>query len=297
MSAEGSKPRAADIALEILRPACTTVTFSGTFPEKIRAMANAGFTLTEVWMSDLFEHAEGPDVAVRIMKDHGVAPVALQALRNFEGCPREEFASKLRLATAYLDICASQGIPTLVLAANTSLGAEGGTQRLIDDLGALGDLAAERGVNVAFEPIAWASHLGTLQAAVPVLAALRHDHIGLQIDTFHVSQEAGGAQRVAGLGTDVPVFMVEVSDHFPMDFDVLTLSRAYRLFPGEGSSNLSDQAAALAHIGYTGPLVVEVFNAYYRTCDRDTVAGKAFRSLARFRQEVRPEDSESSTNT
>lgn len=264
----------------------TTVTWAGSFSEKIRAMRAAGFACTEIWMSDLFEHPEGPDVARRILDDNGVRPVALQALRNFEGCPRAARAARLQLATAYLDICASQGIPVLVLAANTDAAADGNRQHLLDDLGALGDLAAARGVKVAFEPIAWATHMRTLSEAIPLLAELSHDHVGLQVDSFHVSQEAGGTDTLRRGGAAVPIVLVEVSDHVPMNTDLRTLSRAYRLFPGEGASNLPDLAAALGSLAYDGPLIVEVFNAYYRTCDRDAVARTAFESLLRFRDQM-----------
>ena len=38
---------------------CTTATFGGKLPEKLRAMQSAGFAATEFWPRDLFENA-GP---------------------------------------------------------------------------------------------------------------------------------------------------------------------------------------------------------------------------------------------
>lgn len=245
-------------------------------------MADAGFQQTEIWMSDLFEHPEGPDIAMKVLAEYDVKPLALQALRNFEGCPRESLTVKRQMAIAYLDICAALEIPLLVLASNSSSIAMGQTQCLVDDLGMLGDLASERRVRVAYEPIAWATHMGTLERAVPILAKLSHPGVGLQLDSFHVSYEAKGVQRIKALDPDVKVFLAEVSDHPALKAAAVEVSRAYRLFPGEGSSDVDQFGKALASIGYAGPLVVEVFNAYYKTLDAQAVAARAYAALSRF---------------
>lgn len=249
-------------------------------------MADAGFQQTEIWMSDLFEHPEGPDVAMKVLVEHNIKPIALQALRNFEGCPRESLTTKRQMAIAYLDICAALNIPLLVLASNSSSLAMGQEQCLVDDLGLLGDLAEERGVRVAYEPIAWATHVGTLEQAIPILAQLRHSCIGLQLDSFHVSYEPKGVQRIRALTPDVEVFLAEVSDHPAVKTAAIEVSRAYRLFPGEGSSDVDQFGTALSSIGYQGPLVVEVFNAYYKTLDAKVVAARAYAALSRYYDDV-----------
>ncbi len=264
--------------------AATTATYGGDFRTKMKAMSEAGFHATEVWMGDLFEHPEGPDVAIKAMADHGVAPIALQALRNFEGCPPEQRLLKRRFAITYLDMCAALQIPLLVLASHTGAEALGEAQRLVDDLGDLGDLALERGVKVAYEPVAWARHTGTLARAIPLLARLRHPAIGLQLDSFHVSMEQGGVAQMSGLGPDVPVFLVEVSDHAATEgLAPIDISRAYRLLPGEGNSDVDLFGAALRALGYRGPVVIEIFNAYYRTLDPGIMARRAYSAIAAYR--------------
>lgn len=264
--------------------ASTTVSYGGDFHNKIRAMAEAGFRETEVWMSDLFEHPEGPDVAIRILSEYGVKPIALQALRNFEGCPDTRKAMKRSFAVTYLDVCAALEIPVLVLASHTGDDACGEQQRLIDDLGELGDLALARGIRIAYEPIAWARHVNGLAKAVPLLAALQHPAVGLQLDSFHVSMEAGGIEHLQRLDQRVPVFLVEVSDHArtpglaPID-----ISRAYRLLPGEGNSDVDLFGAALSTVGYKGPLVIEIFNTYYKTLAAPSMAQRAYQSIANYR--------------
>jgi 4-hydroxyphenylpyruvate dioxygenase len=261
--------------------ACSTVTFAGDFPAKIQAMSATGFRETEVWLRDLFEHPEGPEIAMKILADQGVAPIALQALRNFEGCPAAQRETRTRLATACLDLCAGLGIPLLVLASNCAGDADGNDGRIIDDLGTLGDLAEARGVRIAYEPIAWATHVHTLQRAVPLLAGLNHAHVGLQLDSFHICHEPGGTDRMAAI-RGIPVFLAEVSDYPDLDIPIMETSRAYRLFPHEGNHGPDSYGSALACIGYQGPLVVEVFNAYYKSLDAGAVARRAYASLAEY---------------
>ncbi len=269
---------------KVISLAGTTVTYGGDFRSKIKAMSAAGFRETEVWMSDLFEHPEGPDVAIKVMADHGVMPIALQALRNFEGCPQEQMPLKHRFAVTYLDVCAALQIPVLVLASHTGADALGGTQRLIDDLGVLGDLARERGIKIAYEPVAWARHTSTLASAIPLLSSLRHPAIGLQLDSFHVSMEQGGIAQLSKLGQDVPVFLVEVSDHAATQgLSSIDISRAYRLLPGEGNSDVGQFGEGVRALGYCGPIVIEIFNAYYKTLDPLAMAGRAFSAIAAYR--------------
>lgn len=265
--------------------ASTTVTYSGDFRTKIKAMSESGFRETEVWMSDLFEHPEGPDVAIRVMADHGVKPIALQALRNFEGCPDVQKPLKRSFAITYLDMCAALQIPTLVLASHTGPDALGEPSRLIDDLGTLGDLAQERGIKVAYEPVAWARHTSTLACAIPLLSSLKHAAVGLQLDSFHVSMEEDGISQLGRLGADVPVFLIEVSDHVRAPgLTAMEISRAYRLLPGEGSSDVDQFGLAVRTLGYEGPIVIEIFNAFYKTLDPAIAAQRAYSAIAAYRK-------------
>lgn len=264
--------------------ASTTVTYSGDLRSKIKAMSEAGFRETEVWMSDLFEHPEGPEVAIRVMSDYGVKPIALQALRNFEGCPSVQKSLRRGFALVYLDMCAALQIPVLVLASNTGDEATGDTQRILDDLGELGDLALARGIKVAYEPIAWARHTGTLARAIPLLASLRHPAVGLQLDSFHVSMERDGVAQLNRLGTNVPIFLVEVSDHARTEgLAAIDISRAYRLLPGEGNSDVHQFGSAVRALGYDGPVVIEIFNTYYKTLDPSVMAQRAYSAIAAYR--------------
>lgn len=260
------------------RIAFSTVTLSGTFGAKVRAMRQAGFEATEVWARDLFEHFEGPEIALRILRDEGMAVTALQAIRHFEGCQPGERALKLDIARRMMDLANLAGAPLVTLAANSQESARGDTACLIDDLGELAQEAASRGLRIAYEPIVWAPHVNHWRRALELLDAVNSPALGLQLDVFHAF--VGGDTRIA-VDQIAPqrIFLVEVCDLVPMGMPAIEISRNYRLLPGEGSMPLEPFFADLRAAGYTGDVVVEIFNAACLTQPAETVAHKAWQSM------------------
>jgi 4-hydroxyphenylpyruvate dioxygenase len=61
--------------------------------------------------------------------------------------------------------------------------------------------------------------------------------------------------------------------------DVLSWSRHYRVFPGEGQFELAKFMGHVVRAGYTGPVSLEVFNDVFRQSDVDRTAVDAMRSL------------------
>src|SRR5690349_22864179 len=61
--------------------------------------------------------------------------------------------------------------------------------------------------------------------------------------------------------------------------DVLQWSRHHRLFPGQGTFDLTGFVQRVLAAGYTGPLSLEVFNDVFRQADPRRTAIDAMRSL------------------
>lgn len=260
------------------RVAFTTVTTGGTFEEKIRAMAEAGFTATELWARDLFENFEGPEVALRVLRDHGMAVCALQAIRNFEGCAGPERVLKLDIARRMMDLACLAGTPTITLAANVQASANGSTPRLVDDLACLASEARSRGLRVAYEAIAWAPHVSGFDRALELVETVNDPALGLQIDVFHAYVR--GHVRIALEHIPVErIFLVELADLPQCRLGARELSRDMRLFPGEGTAPLTGFVRDLRDIDYRGDVVVEVFNAAYRQQPPAIAAAQAWRSM------------------
>ncbi len=68
--------------------------------------------------------------------------------------------------------------------------------------------------------------------------------------------------------------------------DVLSWSRHYRLFPGEGAFDLRAFVGHVLAAGYTGPLSLEVFNDVFRQTDVRRTADQAKRSLTWLEDQV-----------
>ncbi|WP_326538291.1 sugar phosphate isomerase/epimerase family protein [Pseudorhodoferax sp.] len=263
------------------RAAFTTVTTGGSFEEKVRAMAAAGFTATEIWARDLFEDLEGPEVALRVLRDHGVAVCALQAIRNFEGCTAADRALKLDIARRVMDLANLAGTAVVTLAANVQASADGGTQHLVDDLGTLAAEARQRGLRIAYEAIAWAPHVHTIERALALIEAVGDPALGLQLDVFHPFVRGDthiALERIPAAS----IVLVEVADLPAAHLPPRELSRDFRLFPGEGIAPLGRLAADLHASGYAGDIVVEVFNTAYRLQPPAAMAARAWRSAQAF---------------
>ena len=245
------------------------------------AIRGAGFEATEVWARDLFEHLEGPEVALRSLADAGLAISALQAIRNVEGCAPQQRPRKLALARQMLDLAVIADCPLVTLAANVDPAASGDSTRLVDDLGVLADEARQRGLRIAYEPIAWAPHVNHWRKALQLIEAVDSPALGLQLDVFHAFVLGEARIGVASIPVE-RLFLVEVSDLAPLRLPPLEISRHYRLFPGEGTAPLTAFATDLRGSRYAGDVVVEVFNPAMKALPPAEVAGRGHARLAQL---------------
>jgi 4-hydroxyphenylpyruvate dioxygenase len=260
------------------RFSCTTATFGGKLPEKLRAMQAAGFAATEFWPRDLFEHADGPDTAVELLRETGLTVSAYQALRNFEGMSPEVRARKLDIAKQLMDQMAFLGADLLVLCSNTAPESSGDHGRIAEDLAVLGELARSRGLRVAYEALCWGRWIRDYRDAWRVVKATAHENVGIMLDSFHVYALDLPLDGIGEIPAD-KIFLVEVADLPGTNLDLVEVSREYRLFPGEGVTPIADFVRQVRKTGYAGQYSIEVFNAQYRAMAAEAVAERAMRCM------------------
>jgi sugar phosphate isomerase/epimerase len=256
---------------------CTTATFGGKLPEKLRAMQAAGFAATEFWPRDLFENAEGPEIAIDLLRQTGLAVSAYQALRNFEGLSAQARGQKLGVAEQLMDQMALVDCDLLVLCSNTDPESSGEHQRIAEDLRLLGDLARSRNVRIAYEPISWGRWIRDYRDGLEVIKATDHQHIGIMLDSFHIFALDLPLDGIDAISSD-KVFLVEIADLPRANLEPIEISRHYRLFPGEGVGQIDEFLRRVRGIGYTGYLSVEIFNAHYSASVPVEVAARAMRA-------------------
>lgn len=236
---------------------CTTATFGGKLPEKLRAMQSAGFAATEFWPRDLFENAEGPDVAIDLLRQSGLAVSAYQALRNFEGLSQQMRGRKLGIAEQLMDQMALVGCDLLVLCSNTDPDSDGDHERIADDLRLLGDLARSRNVRIAYEALSWGQWIRDYRDAWQLIKAADHENIGMMLDSFHIFALDLPLDGIDAISAE-KVFLVEIADLPGTTLEPIEISRHYRLFPGEGVGPIDEFLRRVRAIGYTGCFGVEM---------------------------------------
>src|SRR5262245_18614730 len=143
----------------MMRTAIATVCLSGDLAEKLEAAAAAGFKAVEIFENDLLTFS-GTNVEVRSrMSDLGLVPIAFQPFRDFEGWDEPRRARAFARAERKFEAMAELGCDLLMVCSSVSPEAHGGLDRAAGDLRELGEKAAQRGMRVAFEALAWGRHI------------------------------------------------------------------------------------------------------------------------------------------
>jgi sugar phosphate isomerase/epimerase len=263
------------------RLGCTTATFGCKLPEKLRAMRQAGFIATEFFPRDLFEDPRGPDYAVAIVRESGLAISAYQALRDYEGMPTPKRGHVLGIAEQMMDQMAWLNARLLVLCANMHPDASGDRERCATDLTRLADLARSRGIRVAYEPIGWARWHADYREAWALMCDVNHPNFGLMLDSLHVASSGLPLNAIDSFDP-AKIFLVELCDWPQTRLSPFEIARHYRLFPGEGVGPLTEFVQRLERVGYRGNYSLEVMNDHYFHVDPAKVAQRGMDATLRL---------------
>lgn len=262
------------------RPKCiATVCLSGTLPEKLEAAAAAGFDGIEIFENDLLNFDGSPAAVRQMAADLGLAIMLYQPFRDFEAMPRELLPRNLARAERKFDVMAQLGVETVLVCSNVQDIAVDDPARAADDLRQMAEAAAQRGLRVGYEALAWGRHTRYWRQAWQIVQQADHPALGLILDSFHTLSLG---DTLEGLRDEVPadkLFFVQFADAPRLSMDVLSWSRHHRNFPGQGDLPVTDFARALLDAGYTGPLSLEVFNDEFRSAPARLTALDGMRSL------------------
>jgi 4-hydroxyphenylpyruvate dioxygenase len=261
-----------------MRTGIATVCLSGTLEQKLRASAKAGFDGVEIFETDLVTSSLSPEEVRKLADDLGLSLDLYQPFRDFDSVPDELYRANLRRAEAKFKLMGRLGIDTILVCSNV------GTASIDDDglraeqLHGLAELAAGHGVKVAYEALAWGTYVNDYEHAWRIVADADHPSLGTCLDTFHILSRGWDTQAIEGIPGE-KIFFVQVADAPKLSMDVLSWSRHYRVFPGEGQFDLPKFLGHVARTGYNGPVSLEVFNDTFRQADVERTAVDAMRSL------------------
>jgi 4-hydroxyphenylpyruvate dioxygenase len=264
-----------------------TVSLSGTLEEKLQAIAAAGFSGVEIFENDFLAYPGTPRDLRHLAGDLGLDIVCYQPFRDFEGLPEPLRTRALERARRKFALVQELGTDLLLVCSSASPQAHGGIVRAADDLRELGDIAAAMGVRVGFEALAWGRHISDYRDAWEVVRRADHPSVGLILDSFHTLARDLPVEPIAAIPGE-RIFLVQLSDAPKLSLDILSWSRHFRCFPGQGGLDLAAFTRAVAATGYDGPLSLEIFNDQFRAGSAGRVATDGLRSLIQLADHVAP---------
>ncbi|WP_380177642.1 sugar phosphate isomerase/epimerase family protein [Kalamiella sp. sgz302252] len=257
-----------------------TVLLGGTTEEKIIAAAQAGFTQLELWRQDV-DAAKGTaqDVAALLQKQQ-LGLTDYQVLLDFDGAPEEQREAKRQDAIKMMEAAVALGAKTLLTPASTQK--ECIADREEEDIRWLAQEAGKRGLRVAFEAMAWSTHINTTDAAWRLVQRINEPNLGLVVDAFHIFARNRTIADLNGIPME-KIFLVQLSDlaTLPSGSELMETARHHRLLPGQGNFPLYTLLDYLQAEGYSGPIGLEVFNDEIKQQQPADAAKEAMHALKR----------------
>jgi 3-dehydroshikimate dehydratase len=261
-----------------LRKCIATVALSGSLRDKLEACASVGFDGVEIMEADLLTFEGSPADVRKICDDLGLAIEIFQPFRDFEAMPDPQRSRNLDRAERKFDVMQALGTDLVLVCSNTQAAALDDDSRAAADLAEMAERAARRGLRVGYEALSWAPHVNRWGHAWRIVQLAAHPALGLIVDSFHTLSLVDDPSGIAQVPAE-KLFFVQMADAPKLSMDVLSWSRHFRNFPGQGDLDVTGFMRAVLASGYTGPLSLEVFNDDFRAAPGRFVARDGLRSL------------------
>ena len=261
-----------------MKHSIATVSLAGTLSWKLEAIAAAGYDGFELFENDLTNSNMPPTELKARAGDAGLEIVALQPFRDFEAMPKPQRDLNMARARHKIELMRQLGTTRLLVCSNVSPHALDDPGQAVADLHALGDLAAEYGVEVGYEALAWGRFVNEYHRSWEIVKEVDHPNVGIILDSYHILVR----NTELGYITNIPpgkIVLIQVADAPGYDMGALWLSRHHRCFPGQGSLDIKAFRAAVAATGYAGYCSHEIFSDQFRSWSAVPTAKDGKRSL------------------
>ena len=261
-----------------------TVSISGTLAEKMEAAAAIGFDGVEIFENDLLTFEGSPNDVRYLAESLGLTITCFQPFRDFE----------VDAGTAARPQHGPRRTQIRRHAAARCGPAAGVQQRFTGldrrrrprhrRLAEMAERAQRRGLRVGFEALAWGRNVSTWRHAWKIVAAAAHPALGLIVDSFHTLALGDDLSGLSEVPAD-KIFLAQLADAPKLSMDVLSWSRHFRNFPGQGQLPVTAFVRDLIGAGYRGPLSLEIFNDEFRVRSRQADGARrvAFPAAGRSR--------------
>jgi 4-hydroxyphenylpyruvate dioxygenase len=269
-----------------MQTSIATVSLSGGLAEKLEAIAAAGFSGVEIFESDLLSFNGTPKDVAAMVASLGLKIVTFQPFRDFEGMPEPQRSRTFARAERKFDLMGELGCDLLMICSNVAPDSLGGIDRAAADFHELGERARKRGIRVGFEALAWGRHISDYRDSWEVVRRADHPAIGLTLDSFHIFSRKTDLKAIRSIPAD-KIALVQLADAPWLDMDVISWSRHFRCFPGQGDFPLTEFMDSVLATGYGGLISLEIFNDQFRAGSPRGVAIDGQRSLVYLMDQMR----------
>jgi 4-hydroxyphenylpyruvate dioxygenase len=270
-----------------MRRSIATVSLSGTLPQKLQAIAAAGFDGIELFEPDFTHHRGPPAELAAMLQDLGLAVELFQPFRDFEAVPEAAFQRNLARAERKFDLMQAIGCRRMLVCSSVSPLTLPDPALAAAQLHALAERAARRGLQVGFEALSWGRHVTRWRQAWDIVRRADHPALGLILDSFHT---LALGDDVDALVEQVPgdrISFLQMADAPQLSLNVIEWARHHRNFPGQGQLDVVGFYEQVVRTGYAGPLSLEIFNDVFRESPNRRIAVDAMRSLLWLESQVR----------
>ncbi|MBB3397990.1 MULTISPECIES: sugar phosphate isomerase/epimerase and 4-hydroxyphenylpyruvate domain-containing protein [unclassified Rhizobium] len=269
-----------------MKTSIATVTLSGELPDKLEAIARAGFDGVEIFENDFLAFDGSPADVGKMATDLGLKITLFQPFRDFEGMPDGLRSRTFDRAERKFDVMQELGTDMVLVCSNVSQAALGGIDRAAADFHELGERAAKRGLKVGYEALAWGRYVNDHRDAWEIVRRAHHPNVGLILDSFHSLSRKIDINSIRSIPKE-KIFIVQLADAPLIDMDLLYWSRHFRNMPGEGDLPVTAFTEAVASTGYDGYFSLEIFNDQFRGGSTRAIAADGHRSLIYLADQVR----------
>ncbi|MCW6508430.1 bifunctional sugar phosphate isomerase/epimerase/4-hydroxyphenylpyruvate dioxygenase family protein [Lichenifustis flavocetrariae] len=261
-----------------MKTSIATVSLSGELPDKIRAIARAGFDGVEIFENDFIANDLSPREVGAMARDAGLVVTLFQPFRDFEGLPEPFRTKAFDRAERKFDVMQEIGTELILVCSSVSPHALGGIDRAAADLRELGERAHRRGLKIGYEALAWGRFINDHWSAWEIVRRADHPAVSIILDSFHTLAREVDVASIQAIPGD-KIALVQLADAPRLQLDLLSWSRHFRTMPGQGDLPVGAFLDAVRATGYDGVLSLEIFNDQFRAGAAGAVAVDGRRSL------------------
>ena len=256
-------------------PTIATVTLGGDIKKKLKAISKAGFHSIELFDTDLDRFEGSSKELNNLIKDFGLNLASYFPLRNFEGMPEEKKESVFNEAKYYLDTAKELESEMIMICSNTNQESLPNEEKITSDLNELAEIAKNFEIKLAYEALAWGTHVNGYRHAMQLIHDADHENLGIALDAFHILSKQDNISQIRHIPKN-KIFLVQISDAPFLNLDFLSWSRTHRILPGYGDFNLKSFVNEVKLTGYDQYFSLECFNKKLQEKDPMKAAEEGF---------------------